>query len=348
MNKTTDAQQTKTVPFFPSAQGISQRKCACGNHTIGGECKECSKKEQTLQHTSPRGKGIGSAEEVPPIVHKVLRLPARPLNPATSAFMQPRFEHDFSGVPVQISAHLPGLLPDDDPIHRPIIEGYRREHGLPAGGVDESGQRVGPSDAEIKYGGLVTRGASIFYVNFQNAMPPGAPDHSQQHPGPSGATANRAGYTRVRLRKQMNIPWDTGAAQGNGRVRLFAQSVNVFYRLDPIEVYVSSDYAEGSCPYRVTLQHERTHIRAFLRLFHSARESLINLLEHGDVPTRDAPRLVEPGDVEAVKDTIGEQLRQVILSHSAALVRRMEADRDAKDAPSAYAALHAKCPASEW
>jgi len=41
---------------------------------------------------------------------------------------------------------------DDDPIHRPIIEQYRREHGLPAGGVDENGVRVGPTDAEIKYG----------------------------------------------------------------------------------------------------------------------------------------------------------------------------------------------------
>lgn len=245
-----------------------------------------------------------------------------------------------------LQARMP--IPDDDPIHRPIVEGYRREHGLPAGGVDESGQRVGPSDAEIKYGGLATRGTSIFYVNFQNAMPPGAPDQSQRRPVSGGAAANLAGYTRVRLRKQITIPWDTGPVQGNGRIPLFAQSVNAFIRLDPIEVYVSSDYAGGSCPYRVTLQHERTHVRDFLRLFHSARESLINQLERVMVPTRDMPRLVEPGDIEAVQDTIGEQLRQVVLSFSAALVRQMEADRDAKDAPSAYAVEHARCPADEW
>ncbi len=45
------------------------------------------------------------------------------------------------------------LLPffGEDPIHAPLIEDYRRRHGLPPGGVDEFGNRRGPSDAEIKY-----------------------------------------------------------------------------------------------------------------------------------------------------------------------------------------------------
>ena len=37
---------------------------------------------------------------MPPIVHEVLRSPGRPLDPATRAFMQPRFGHDFSSVRV--------------------------------------------------------------------------------------------------------------------------------------------------------------------------------------------------------------------------------------------------------
>jgi hypothetical protein len=37
---------------------------------------------------------------------------------------------------------------------RPIIESYRREHGLPLSGVNEFGEPVGPSAAEIKYGRL--------------------------------------------------------------------------------------------------------------------------------------------------------------------------------------------------
>jgi hypothetical protein len=41
---------------------------------------------------------------------------------------------------------------DDDPIHQPIIESYRKQHGLPSSGLDEFGQPIGPSAAEIKYG----------------------------------------------------------------------------------------------------------------------------------------------------------------------------------------------------
>ncbi len=44
------------------------------------------------------------------------------------------------------------LGPDADPIHKPLIDDFRRKHGLPEGGVDPLGNRVGPSDAEIKYG----------------------------------------------------------------------------------------------------------------------------------------------------------------------------------------------------
>jgi len=37
---------------------------------------------------------------MPPIVHKVLRSPGQPLDPATHAFLEPRFGHGFSRVRV--------------------------------------------------------------------------------------------------------------------------------------------------------------------------------------------------------------------------------------------------------
>lgn len=44
---------------------------------------------------------------------------------------------------------------EDDPIHRPLIDEFRRREYLPPGGRDETGMPIGPSDAEIKYGGLL-------------------------------------------------------------------------------------------------------------------------------------------------------------------------------------------------
>lgn len=90
----------------PIAGGLLQRKCACGSHTIsGGECAECSKK-QTLQRASlsSRGRGIEGEGRVPPIVHEVLRSAGQLLSPATRAFVESRFGHDFSQVKVHTNA----------------------------------------------------------------------------------------------------------------------------------------------------------------------------------------------------------------------------------------------------
>lgn len=84
----------------PVESGLLQRACACGKHCVhGGECAECRKKR--LQR-----KAVGDKQEtaVPPIVHDVLRSPGQPLDPATRAYMEPRFGHDFSQVRVHTDA----------------------------------------------------------------------------------------------------------------------------------------------------------------------------------------------------------------------------------------------------
>ncbi len=70
--------------------------------------------------------------------------------------------HELTHVVQQSEADRSGKLrrqptkPEDDPIHQPIIEQYRREEGLPESGIDpQTGQPVGPSPAEIKYGSLL-------------------------------------------------------------------------------------------------------------------------------------------------------------------------------------------------
>jgi hypothetical protein len=68
-----------------------QRKpiCACG-----GGCPRC-KAEHPI---------VANADFVLPIVHEVLRSPGQPLDPATRAFMEPRFHHDFGQVRVHTDA----------------------------------------------------------------------------------------------------------------------------------------------------------------------------------------------------------------------------------------------------
>ncbi len=93
----------------PAVGGLLQRACACGQHTSGGECEECSKKKLAEESagagslnrraSTPSTPGIA-----PPIVHDVLRSPGQPLDTATRQFFEPRFGQDFSHVRVHTDA----------------------------------------------------------------------------------------------------------------------------------------------------------------------------------------------------------------------------------------------------
>ena len=76
-----------------------QRACACG-----GACPKCQTEQLDQEHDRVQAKRVGSGDlgqtAAPPIVHEVLRSPGQPLDPATRAFMEPRFGHDFSHVRV--------------------------------------------------------------------------------------------------------------------------------------------------------------------------------------------------------------------------------------------------------
>jgi hypothetical protein len=83
--------------FPPAPIRTLQRKCACGQHSVGAQCDECKKKHATLQR---RATGAGVHSAVPPVVHEVLRSPGRPLDNHTRGFMESRFGRDFSQVRV--------------------------------------------------------------------------------------------------------------------------------------------------------------------------------------------------------------------------------------------------------
>jgi outer membrane protein OmpA-like peptidoglycan-associated protein len=89
-------------PFSSTQRAMLQRKCACGQHTSGGQaCNECQKKTMTLQRESAGSAGLATT---PPIVGEVLHSPGSPLDADTRAFMEPRFGQDFSQVRVHTDA----------------------------------------------------------------------------------------------------------------------------------------------------------------------------------------------------------------------------------------------------
>jgi len=125
----------------PIAARLLQRKCACGNHTAGGECTPCAKQQagklnlvvntpgdadereadqvadrimETADGDVPRsapvavrGHAVAVARETnaaPPTVQQTLSSPGRPLDASARLRMERRFGRDFSRVRVHTDA----------------------------------------------------------------------------------------------------------------------------------------------------------------------------------------------------------------------------------------------------
>ena len=85
-------QATSAPSAISHAAAPTLRRCSCG-----GTCDSCRQEDDELRRKSS---GPSAAAEAPPIVHETLRSPGVPLDPATRAFMEPRFGRDFSAVRV--------------------------------------------------------------------------------------------------------------------------------------------------------------------------------------------------------------------------------------------------------
>lgn len=90
-----------TAPTISHASAPALRRCSCG-----GSCDFCRKEDETLRRKSSESAPSGptTAGEAPSIVHETLGSPGEPLDPATRAFMEPRFGRDFSAVRVHTGA----------------------------------------------------------------------------------------------------------------------------------------------------------------------------------------------------------------------------------------------------
>ena len=146
----TQARQPAKPAAPTQTRGVLQRACACGKHTTdqNGECTECRKKRLGLQR-----RAVGQGPDIaPPIVHEVLRSPGRPLDDATRGFMESRFNHDFSGVPVTApSLATAGLVvgPADDPFERQAERQSRRVMSAPTAPV-RAGSAAVPDFSRVR------------------------------------------------------------------------------------------------------------------------------------------------------------------------------------------------------
>jgi len=136
---------TPTLSFTPVQNALLQRKCVCGVHKpIGGKCGKCKDNHSGLQR---KEFGPSKTSEVwlgmKELIHSNKQLTKNDTRVSAST-------NYIAITPQSINF-------EEDQIHHPLIDDYRRATGQPPNGVDQSGQRVGPTDAELKYSGVLGR-----------------------------------------------------------------------------------------------------------------------------------------------------------------------------------------------
>jgi len=97
------ALQRRPAPWGGGGLAGGVRKCACGGAAgPSGECEACHGKR--LGALQRKEANTQAPNTVPSIVHDVLRSHGQPLDPATRAFVEPRFGHDFGHVRLHTDA----------------------------------------------------------------------------------------------------------------------------------------------------------------------------------------------------------------------------------------------------
>ena len=99
------AQKIGAPALTAAPTALLQRQCACGAHAAGGECDECKKKKGLLARKASSD-GVLAVQQAE--VAGALASPGQPLDRDTRAFMESRFQHDFSGVRVHTDARAAG------------------------------------------------------------------------------------------------------------------------------------------------------------------------------------------------------------------------------------------------
>jgi hypothetical protein len=155
---------------------------------------------------------------------------------------------------------------------------------------------------------------------------------------PRGYHTVNHGVTSARLNTKIDFRMQVAALGRTLCVIPVSLTVEVGY--DEMTVYVSRRHQQGSCPFRVTLDHEMEHVQTNMAALNRHVPAIRSALQR--VASQMKP-IATTSQAEAERRILDEAQRGI-----ASALEAMKRDRDnanaRMDTPSEYARLHAKCP----
>jgi hypothetical protein len=126
---------------------------------------------------------------------------------------------------------------------------------------------------------------------------------------------------------------------------LWLEEITVRFAYKSIAVYVTRDFAEGSCAYQVTLDHEKAHVDIHRRLYLKYQQALRQALEKNPVFS-DQDHPVTAASLEAGKAQFDQEISSVLDPVFQQFRQELADEQSQLDTPQNYLTLHNQC--SSW
>lgn len=131
----------------------------------------------------------------------------------------------------------------------------------------------------------------------------------------------------------------------NGPVCAWVVSVNVDFSWTRMDVYISSKYPRGSCPYQVILAHENQHVAINTAAFEKYKALMLRaLLSATDLPTKANPMMAP--SMRQAKAILSSRVNGIVMPLYTEFKQELLAENAKIDTPENYKRTQALCP--QW
>ncbi len=122
---------------------------------------------------------------------------------------------------------------------------------------------------------------------------------------------------------------------------VWVSEVNLVLRYRFIDVYLAREYAEGSCEYQATLDHENQHVRADRAVLEKFAQEARTALASASLPTYARPRWNTP--FRDAMQQAEDELDKILQPIYARMTQARNAAADALDTAQRYEDVQSRC-----
>jgi len=123
---------------------------------------------------------------------------------------------------------------------------------------------------------------------------------------------------------------------------MWVENLQVDFSYNTINVYVTSDYAENSCEYQATLDHENQHVEIHKQVYAQFQAIIRDAIAKStSLPLSSRPILVT--SIEDGKKQVGDRISQVLDPVFDKFKEELTSEQAKIDTPESYEGLRQKC-----